>query len=178
LSRGASNVIAEALLLLVGISLAAALSSAVLSRVSAIQSRFSVAVSELTQALGERLAYVYATYSPSSGAFVVYLKNVGSNPVYQVGGSTVLFGNVEGMEYLPYCSGDQRVRCWELVEFGVANGVVEPAETVAVYIYNTTSITPPYRLHGLRVGGTPVCLGGSYGSRYSYSYGGSTSYPS
>ena len=156
MSRGASNVIAEALLLLVGISLAAALSSAVLSRVSAIQSRFSAAVSELTQALGERLAYVYATYSPSSGAFVVYLKNVGSNPVYQVGGSTVLFGNVEGMEYLPYCSGDQRVRCWELVEFGVANGVVEPAETVAIYIYNTTSITPPYRFKLVTPRGTPV----------------------
>lgn len=144
LGRGASNVIAEALLLLVGISLAASLSSVVLSRVSTIQSRFSVAVSELSQAMGERLTYIYATYSPSAGAFVVYLKNVGSNPIYQIDRSTLLFGSGESLQYLPYCS-DQKVNCWELVEFGVANGVVELTETVAIYIYNSTSISPPYR---------------------------------
>jgi len=155
LSRGVSNVIAEALLLIVGVSLAATLLSAVLSQVSTIQSRFSVAISELAQSLSERLTYVYATYSPSEGAFVMYLKNVGSYPVYRLNASTVLFGSAENLLYLPYC-GSQLVGCWKVVELGVANNTLEPAETVAIYVYNSTSLSPPYRFKLVTVRGTSV----------------------
>jgi archaellum component FlaG (FlaF/FlaG flagellin family) len=155
LGRGVSNVVAEALLLVVGVSLAAALLSAVVSRVSIVQSRFSNVVSELAQSVVERLAYVYATYSPSEGAFVVYLKNVGSYPIYQLNASTVLFGGAEGLQYLPYCS-SQRVGCWRVVELGVVNNTLDPAETVAVYVYNSTSVTPPYRFKLVTARGTAV----------------------
>lgn len=145
LGRGVSNVIAEALLLLVGVSLAALLSSAIISRMSYFQSRFSAAVSEMSQAISERLAYVYGTYVQSERAFVVYLKNVGDHPVYEVDKSTILFGSRGSLQYIPYCSVQQSADCWKLTEFGVVNGVVDPAETVAIYIYNSTSLEPPYR---------------------------------
>ncbi len=144
LARGASAVIVEALLLLTGISLAVLLSSAVMSRVSAFQNRFTSAFSEVVQSMSERLAYVYSTYNEVEGAFAVYVKNVGSYSVYGVEMSTVFFGTVGSSYYFPYCSAGVFTGCWRFIEFNNANGIVEPAETVVIYIYNSTSVAPPY----------------------------------
>ncbi len=143
LVRGASTVIVEALLLLTGISLAILLSSAVLSRVSILQSRFTSIFSEVVQSMSERLTYVYGTYNESENAFVIYVKNVGNYPVYDLSRSTVLFGTVGSSQFFPYCSSTYS-SCWRFVEFGTSNSVVEPTETIAIYIYNSTIIESPY----------------------------------
>lgn len=143
--RAVSSVIAEALLIIVGVSLAATLASVVLSRVSVLQSRLVSLSADAVQALSERLAYVYALYDGSNDRFAVYVKNVGKYPVYPIDGFTILFGDTSHASYYGLSTNPSpRCRCWSYEEFGVSNGIVEPGELVVFYIYNATIIRTPY----------------------------------
>lgn len=155
--RAVSNVIAEALLIIVGVSLATALASVALSRVSIIQSRLASLTADLIQALSERLVYVHALYDESRGCFVVYVKNVGRYPVYPIDGFTVLFGGPSGVSYYGFSASPSRgCGCWGYAELGLSNGVIEPGELVALYIYNATAVSPPHYLRLVTAKGTPL----------------------
>lgn len=158
LRHGVSGAIVEALLIIVSVSVATILASTVLSKLSEFQSRFTVVSSESLQGLSERLAYIHATYDPSNECFVVYIKNVGSYPVYAFDRATVLFGGSgSNINYVPYSnSPSPGCGCWEFKEFGVVNGVVDPTEVVAIKIFNSTPLDPPYKFKLVTSKGTII----------------------
>lgn len=157
---GVSNAIVEALLIIVSVSVATILASTVLSKLSEFQNRFTAISSESLQGLSERLAYIHATYDSSNECFVVYVKNVGNYPVHAFDRATVLFGGSgSNVNYIPYSSSPSPgCGCWGFKEFGVANGVVDPAETIAIRIYNSTPLDPPYRFKLVTSKGTSISV--------------------
>ncbi|MCS7108964.1 MAG: hypothetical protein N3G48_07455 [Sulfolobales archaeon] len=155
---GISNLLVEALLIIVGVTVAVSFSSVVMSRLSEFQSRFTVVSSEAIQGFSEKLIYVHATYDPNLKCFLIYLKNVGSYPIQSLSRASIIFkgGNSFAM-YIQYSdSPSAGCGCWDFVEYGVGNGVIDPAETVAIRIYNSTAIQPPYYLKFITSRGTSV----------------------
>ncbi|MEM0454094.1 MAG: hypothetical protein QXO98_05515 [Sulfolobales archaeon] len=155
---GISNILAEALLIIVGVTVAVAFSSVVMSRLSDFQSRFTIISSEAIQGLSEKLIYVHATYDPYANCFVVYLKNVGSYTVQSIARATVILKGVNSIAmYIPYSNEPVAgCGCWDYVEYGVSNGVIDPSETVAIRIYNSTPLQPPYYFKFITSRGTSV----------------------
>lgn len=157
MSRGISNIVIEALLIIAGITLAVIFSSTAMSKLSEFQSRFSVISSEVIQSASERLAYVYATYSPADGCFIIYVKNVGSYPVYSLERGSLIFGSVGSGTYVHHSgSATYGCGCWNYVEYGVVNGVLDPSETMAIKVYNATAVIPPYYFKFVTSKGTSI----------------------
>jgi len=143
--RAVSSVIAEALLIIVGVSLAATLASVVLSRVSVLQSRLVSISADAVQALSERLTYVYALYDEPNERFIIYIKNVGRYPVYPIEEFTVFFGDTSHASYYVLSTNPSpKCGCWSYEEYGTSNGVIEPGELVAFYVYNASVVRAPY----------------------------------
>ncbi|MCX8185157.1 MAG: hypothetical protein RMI56_04410 [Sulfolobales archaeon] len=142
--RGISNVIAEALLIIVGVSLAAALASTVLSRVSILQSRLAGVSADVIQSFSERLSYVYSYYDDSMKCFTIYVKNVGRYPIYPVDQFTVFFGDTsQALYYRLARDASAGCSCWKYEELGTSNGVIEPGELVAIYLFNSSIVRAP-----------------------------------
>ncbi len=140
---GISAPITEALLLLVGITIAVVLGLALLSKTSILQSRFTSVIADVSRSVSERMSFVYATYNSSGGYFIIYLKNVGSQPIHAIDRATLIFGNSTSALFYEYNeSGGPGT--WRYVELMRKNHVWDPTETIAVIVYNSTTIEPPY----------------------------------
>jgi archaellum component FlaG (FlaF/FlaG flagellin family) len=50
------------------------------------------------------MSFVYATYNSSGGYFIIYLKNVGSQPIHAIDRATLVFGNVTSATFYVYNS--------------------------------------------------------------------------
>lgn len=155
--KGISAIVIESILIIAGVTLAVIFSSTVMSKFSEFQSRFAATTSEAIQGMSERLTYVYGTYSSSNGCFIVYIKNVGNYPVYSLERASVIFGSIGAATYVPYSdSANSGCGCWTYDEFSIHNGVLDPSEVVAIKIYNSSTIEPPYYLKFTTSKGTSV----------------------
>lgn len=152
---GVSAPITEALLLIVGITVAAVLGLALLSKTGILQSRFTSVIADVSRSVSERMTFVYATYNSSGGYFIIYLKNVGSQPIHAVDRATLIFGNTTSATFYNYNeSGGSGT--WRFVELMRKNYVWDPAETIALIVYNSTTIEPPYYFKFTTYSGTSI----------------------
>ncbi len=143
--NGVSGIIVEALLLVVGVSLAILFSSTVMSKLSEFQSRFTVISSQTIQSFSEKLTYVHATYNSSEGCFLIYIKNAGSYAISSLDRATTIFGPIGAATYIPFSNSPAAgCGCWNYVEYEIVNNALDPYETIAIKIYNSTPLTPPY----------------------------------
>jgi len=88
---------------------------------------------------------IYATYLNSTGSFVVYARNIGETSVF-IKSISVYFGNTTELDLYTYdYDGVPAPGEWDYSTVNSPdNGLWEPGETLVFYIYNVTTLTPPY----------------------------------
>ncbi|HIQ03002.1 MAG TPA: hypothetical protein EYH40_01120 [Desulfurococcales archaeon] len=145
LRKGLSNVIAEAILLFIGVTIALLLASTLIPKMNLFQSKISIISSQMARSMSERFVFVYATFNETDSSFIIYLKNIGDYPIYSIDKATVIFGRVGSAIFYPYnASATTGSGSWKYIELGVVNDVFDPGETIEIVIYNSTNIDPPY----------------------------------
>lgn len=95
-----NEVISEAILLIVSITLASLLGVLVISKYGLFESTFGTMVSSERNSMLSKIKVVYANVNGSS--VVVWVKNIGSVPIIYISKMDVYFGPYGSASYIPY----------------------------------------------------------------------------
>ncbi|MEB3774807.1 MAG: flagellin [Desulfurococcales archaeon] len=124
---GESTAIAHAVFIIVSVMMASVLAFVVLSKLGYMQSVFSQAITEKTNALGIRIMIVNAY--KSGGTIYIYAKNVGTIPYSDLSNIDLYVGDLDGaLDYYKYSSSGG-TGTFTIEEMGNSDGIWSPGET-------------------------------------------------
>ncbi len=140
-------VVVEGILMIAAVVAASVFASMLATRLFEIRDT----ANEMLQALNDRaktsIMIIYATYVKTSttGYFVVYAMNTGKTGIV-IPKLEIYLGNYTRLDPYTYAyDGTVSPGEWTYDEvYGNGDGIWSPGEAIAIYIYNTTAIMPPY----------------------------------
>ncbi len=141
----ATSVVVEGILMIAAIITASIFASTFFVKLMEMRDVMSGMARGYSERLKTSIMIIYATYFKDQGYFVVYAKNIGKSSIF-IKRMNIYFGNTTKMDlYLYNYDGIVEKGEWDYVEVdGVSDGLWNPGETLTIYIYNMTSIEPPY----------------------------------
>lgn len=142
---GSSSVVVESILMIAAIVAASVFASSFVVKLAEFKDSFNSVVRSYSDKVKTDIMIVYATYLNSTESFVVYARNIGKTSIF-IKSMSVYFGNTTELDLYTYdYDGEPALGEWDYtIANAPDNGLWEPGETLIIYIYNVTTLTPPY----------------------------------
>ncbi|HIQ10924.1 MAG TPA: hypothetical protein EYH26_02980 [Pyrodictium sp.] len=134
----ASNVVAEAILVVASVVAASILGAAIISQLLSLAVEFSNIIKAGLSSAEACIVIVYAVYDKGSGLAEVYAKNVGYTSI-SLEELTIYFGNLSVGDIYAVKMGNLYVEDLEN-----PNNVWEPGETLILRLHAIVGLDPPY----------------------------------
>lgn len=128
-----STVVVEGLLIVAGIVAASVLAGAVINKIGAFDSSFTMAANNQKNILLTKIKIIYATNSEDDKADV-WIKNIGASPVTNPETMDVFFGQIGQVQRIPYDTGTTPT--WNFTE---PIDIWKKQETVEIEIFNDST---------------------------------------
>ncbi len=125
-----STVIVEGLLIVAGIVAASVLAGAVINKIGAFDSSFTMSANTQKEIILTKIKVIYATNSSSTKADS-WVKNIGASPITSPDSTDVFFGKIGQVQRIPYKS--VNAPTWN---FSEPVDVWDKQETVEIEIFN------------------------------------------
>ena len=145
---GASTTITHALLTIAAITLAAIFAFTIISKTTSLTSSISQFIFSESQNLKTSITIIEVHYDSSLSCFVIYVKNTGSYsmPLSILNETDVYLGTYGSALNLYTYNPLGGAGHWNYTQYGVNNSSWDVGETLALYLYNSTNVSPPYHV--------------------------------
>ena len=97
----ASGIMSEAILIIASVVIATAIAGVVMSQLGVFESTFTATTENQKDMILTKVKIVYATNTTKSNV-VVWVKNIGINPVVDANKTDVYFGEINSVKYIPH----------------------------------------------------------------------------
>jgi flagellar protein FlaG len=145
----ASGIMSEAILIIASVIIATSVAGVVMSQVGVFQSTFTATTEGQKNTLLTNFKIVMATNTTNSNV-AIWVKNIGQNPIHDVGKVDVYYGQVSKVQSIPYSQAVQNNLSWKYDT--IPNPVWQIMDTFSLNItdtnlqknatYQVTIITP------------------------------------
>jgi len=144
---GESTTITHALLTIAAVTIASIFAFVMLTKISALNSSISQMIYSNVNSMESSITIIDFYYSPLNQSFVVFVKNTGSmdiSPTFANMTDVYLGTYGQGLTLFTY-STSQSPGHWSYAKTQTDSSW-KAGETIVIYIYNTTSVSPPYQV--------------------------------
>ncbi|AFH42914.1 flagellar protein FlaG [Fervidicoccus fontis] len=143
---GESTTITHALLTIAAITIASIFAFVMISKISAINSSITQMISSNVNNMESSITIIDFFYNSSGGSFVIYVKNVGTSDISlsALQNTDVYIGTYNSpLTLYTYLSSAYPGHWNYTLAIGGSNSW-SAGSTIIIYLYNQTSISPPY----------------------------------
>ena len=108
----ASGIMSEAILIIASVIIATSVAGVVMSQVGVFQSTFTATTEGQKNTLLTNFKIVMATNTTNSNV-AIWVKNIGQNPIHDVGKVDVYYGQINKVQSIPYSQAVQSNLSWK-----------------------------------------------------------------
>ena len=150
---GESTALVHALFIIVSLVVAGSVAVAVIGKMSSVLSKFSIMLEEKTREMGTRIDIIYAYYNSTTGYYVIYVKNVGSEPYSALDRIDIYIGPYDGHLDLYTYNETASTGHWNYTETYQANGIWDPGETLIIKVNTGKDYGSPFKVRVALISG-------------------------